>query len=130
LRHSHTVWRLAIANEVAGDVSIVTLSGRLGAATEGQWEEGLVRVAGERRLLLDLGAVDYASSAAIVRLTAFLDRRESLDRREGQDSRVVACGLGDAVRLTFDLAGLLSRLTVAPTRAAALAILNGRGDST
>jgi hypothetical protein len=42
----------------------------------------------------------------------------------------VACGLGDAVRLTFDLAGLLSRLTVAPTRAAALALLNASDDST
>ena len=124
MRHSHTVWRLAIVNEVADDVSIVTASGRLGAAAAGQWKEGLARVAGERKILLDLGGVDYACSAAIVALTTFLDRRE------GQNNRVVACGLGDAVRLTFDLAGLLSRLTVAPTRAAALTLLSEPGDPT
>jgi len=78
--------------------------------------------------VLDLGGVDYACSAALVALSAFLDRRRSLDRREEQDGGVVVCGLGDALRLTFDLAGLLSRLTVAPTRAAALAALTGRAD--
>jgi anti-anti-sigma factor len=124
LRHSHIVWRLVVVHEVAGDVSIVTTSGRLGAAMAGQWEECLVRVAGEGKILIDLGGVDYASSVAIVTLASFLDRRESLDRREGQDRRVVACGLADALRLTFDLAGLLSRLTIAPTRAAALALLS------
>lgn len=116
-------------NEVAGDVAIVTASGRLSAATAGQWEEGLVRVAGRRKILLDLAGVDYVCSAAIVALTAFLDRRESLDGPAAQDASVVACGLGDAVRLTLDLAGVLPRLTVAPTRAAGLALLNELFDS-
>lgn len=128
MRHSTALWRLAILDEVAGDVSIVTASGRLGAAMAGRWEEGLVRVAGKEKIVLDLGGVDYACSAALVALSAFLDRRRSLDRREEQDGGVVVCGLGDALRLTFDLAGLLSRLTVAPTRAAALAALTGRAD--
>lgn len=128
MRHSTALWRLAILDEVAGDVSIVTATGRLGAAMAGTWEEGLARIAGSRKIVIDLGGIDYACSSAIVALSEFLDRRESLDRREGQDGGVVVCGLGDPLRLTFDLAGLLSRLTVAPTRAAALALLNARAD--
>jgi anti-anti-sigma factor len=123
LRHNTAVWRITLVDEVAGDVSIVTASGRLSAATASQWRNVLERVVGDRKILLDLGGVDYACSAAVVTLRAFLDRRE------GQNGRVVVCGLGDAVRLTFDLAGLLAPLTVAATRASALALLNDPGDS-
>ena len=82
----------------------------------GRWGDTLGRLAGEGKIVLDLTHVDYASSAAIVALSAFLDRRDT------EKGGVVVCGIGDAVRLTLDLAGLYGRLTVAPSRASATAL--------
>jgi anti-sigma B factor antagonist len=119
VRPSHDTWRLAIVKEVAGDVSIVTATGRLDAAAAVRLEAELNQVAGTPNVILDLTGVDYASSAALAVLTGFIDRQDL------QASRVVLCGAGDALRLTFDLAGLSERLRVAPSRAAAAALLTG-----
>jgi len=114
LRQKTSVWPLAITTDRLAGVFVLAAAGRLGAATAGQLEAALAEVRGKGtdRVGLDLEGFDYASSAAILAISAFLDERT-----------VVVCGLGDAVRLTFDLAGLLPRLTVVPSRADALAAL-------
>jgi anti-sigma B factor antagonist len=117
LRQTHDTWRLAIVKEVAGDVSIVTATGRLDSAAAGRLAAELNQVAGTPKVILDLSGVDYASSAALAVLTEFVDRQDL------QAARVVLCGAGDALRLTIDLAGLSDRLTLAPSREAATALL-------
>jgi anti-anti-sigma factor len=113
------IWRLAIVHEVAGGVSIVTASGRLHAAAATDLEAELSRLVGAPRVVLDFTGLDYASSAALAVLSGFLDRRER------PAAGVVLCVAGDALRLTLDLAGLSERVPVAPSRAAAEALLTG-----
>jgi anti-anti-sigma factor len=114
------VWPLTVKIDRVDGLIVLAPVGRIGAATAAQWEAALAEVGEkedgkeDRKVVLDLKGVDYVSSAGIQALSSLLDRLP-------QQSTVVVCGLGDAVRLTFDLAGLLSRLTVAPSRAAALA---------
>jgi anti-anti-sigma factor len=114
LRQKTAVWPLAVTTDRLAGVFVLAAVGRLGAATAGQLEAALaeVREEGGEKVVLDLEGVDYVSSAAILAISSFLDERT-----------IVVCGLGDAVRLTFDLAGVLPRLTVVPSRTAALAAL-------
>jgi anti-anti-sigma factor len=120
LRDKTSVWPLTVKIDRVDGLIVLAPVGRIGAATAAQWEAALAEVGEkedgkeDRKVVLDLKGVDYVSSAGIQALSSLLDRLP-------QQSTVVVCGLGDAVRLTFDLAGLLSRLTVAPSRAAALA---------
>lgn len=97
----------------------MTASGRLRAAAAGELEAELNRVAGDPRVVLDFTGLDYASSAALAAISRFIDRRSP------EAPGVVLAAAGDALRLTLDLAGLSERLPVAPTRAAAEALLTG-----
>ena len=103
-------------------VVVVAPAGRVDSISSGELEARLLALlaAGDRRLVVDFGDVEYISSAGL-RVVLMLAKK--LQEEGGQ---LVLCSLGQAIRLTFDLAGFLSILDVAPTRDEALARFAGR----
>jgi anti-sigma B factor antagonist len=95
----------------------IAAAGRLDSTTSAALAAALDRAvaAREPRVVLDLADVDYISSAGLNALVAGASRLQ--DAR----GRLVLCGLTDAVRLTFELAGLLTLFVIEPSRDAALA---------
>jgi anti-anti-sigma factor len=97
-------------------VCLVRLDGRLGTEGAGELAEAMAAAveAGERRVLVDVSGVDYASSAGLMALDAIAGRVSAAG------GAMVLCGLTEPVRLVFDLAGLLPRFTIAPSAAEGL----------
>ena len=100
-------------------VAIISPDGRVDTTTSGTLEEALRRSVdeGARDMVVDLSQTEYISSAG---LRVFLVLARRLRDLRG---RLVLCGMGDAVRQVFQLAGFMSIFTVEPTRTAALARL-------
>ena len=89
-------------------VTIVAPAGRIDTTTSGALD------AGARSLLLDLGDVDYISSAGLRVLLVLARRMRDLQ------GRLVLCGLTGPVRQVFQLAGFLPLFRVEPSQDAAL----------
>ncbi len=73
--------------------------------------------AGERRVVVDLSGVDYASSAGLLALDAIAGRIHVAG------GTLVLCGLAEPVRLVLDLAGLLPHFTIEASAAEGVAKL-------
>jgi anti-anti-sigma factor len=100
-------WRFAATSSVEGGETVLRLEGRIGHSGA-----ILLKQAGERvldggvdRLTLDLGGVDYLSSAG---LRAIENLARALEKRAGWLRLMNAT---DSVRLVLDLSGLAERLT-------------------
>jgi anti-anti-sigma factor len=112
------IWRPAATIDVAGNIRVVTLAGRLGEAGA---RDAVLRAAfssGEATgaVVVDLSAVDYVSSpgAALLADTA---------REQARAGRpCVWFGVAESVRISLDLAGVLAGLTVATTREQAIGL--------
>jgi len=109
---AHLRWPLTIVRDDVGEVAVFVASGRLGTLTSGDLIEALATAIqnGARRLVLDLSAVDYLSSAGLLALDAIQGR---LHMVRGD---MVLCGITEPVRMAFDLSGLLPNFTEAPSR--------------
>lgn len=82
-------------------ITVIRLSGRLDANTSGPFEEelfGIIRD-GDRRLILDFDSLEYMSSAGIRVLL------KATREVQGEDGRLVLCGVRDYIRELFDLSG-------------------------
>lgn len=104
--------------EVSG-VMVAKVAGRLDAASASQFEkasEGWI-AAGTKRLVLDLGALEYISSAG---LRAVLSTMKRLKAAGGS---LAVCGLGGVVKDVFAISGFDTLLPVASTVAEATARL-------
>lgn len=106
-------WHFQIERERAGRVAILRLIGRLGEASAHLLREAL-DVPEDLGVVVDLGALDYISGAGL----DVLDQAAHIAANGGR--RFVLCGVEGSVRIAFDLAGLLDRLTVEPSRERAL----------
>ena len=97
-------------------VTIVAPGGRVDTTTSGPIEEAIRRIVdnGARNLLIDLGGVEYISSAG---LRVFLVLAKRMRDLHGQ---LVLCGLTGPVRQVFQLAGFMPLFRVEPSREAAL----------
>jgi stage II sporulation protein AA (anti-sigma F factor antagonist) len=86
-----------------GEVLVLTVAGRLAAASCGELTQALMDAigTGTRRIVVDLSGVDYISSAGLLALEAVAARM----RAEG--GALVLCGLTVPVRRALDLAGSL-----------------------
>jgi anti-anti-sigma factor len=105
-----------IREETQDGVLVVAPVGRLDSNSSDDLERTLrSRLEAGRRLVIDLGAVDYVSSAG---LRVLLLAAKRLHDSEGQ---LVLCGLGDSVHQIFEFAGFLRIFTIEPSRPAALA---------
>jgi anti-anti-sigma factor len=110
------VWHLRLKEEHLGTVVVLRLEGRVYSATSGDLAAALARFCtpGRRALVLDLSAVDYINGEG-VRLI-----ESAVDRHRAMDTDVIVCGLSPIVRTAFDLAGATARLSIEPSREAAL----------
>ncbi len=106
-----------IANTEDG-VAVVTLSGRMDSATSPAADHELAAAIGAGTpVLLDLGALDYISSAGLrVLLKA---------AKQAQSAKVkfAVCNPSPAVREVFDVSGFSTLLKLHDTRGAALAAI-------
>jgi len=104
-------WPLRILEERRGAVTVLTLTGRLGAASAATFAAGLAAVVGrgDVRVAIDLAGVDYISSAGLKPLA---DAAGLCVRNGGA---LVLCCLTDPVRIALDLGGLLGDLAIEPS---------------
>jgi anti-anti-sigma factor len=113
----HLKWPLRITEELKDDVLILVVAGRLGHASaptlNAAVEQAIER--GNRRLVIDFAGVDYFSSAGVTMIAAAASR---LERARGV---LVLCGVSEPIRLALDLAGLLPRFAIDPSRERAIA---------
>jgi len=122
---AHLKWPLRMAQDRQQGVLVLTLAGRIGQASAGALGDCLesLLAAGERRLVIDLEAVDYVSSAGIVVLEAANARFDAIK------GALVLCAVAEPVRIALDLAGALPRFAIEPSRGGGIARLaTGRND--
>lgn len=105
-------WPLRIVEERVDGVLVLALAGRLGAASAGSFDAAIAQTVGrgDARLVIDLTAVDYVSSAG---LNALASAAALCARARGA---LVLCGLVDPVRIALDLGGLIPELPVETSR--------------
>jgi len=100
-----------------GDITVVTLAGRFDAQSAGQVDASLQPLLqqGGQKLLVDMGGVEYVSSAGLRVLLATAKKTSALG------GRLALCGLQPYVREVFDVAGFTSIFQIMPDAATALA---------
>jgi len=94
------------------DVVVVSPSGRIDSTTSPILDAHLVRLgqSGAVRLVIDFTEVDYISSAGL-RVMLTLAKRV-----RGSAGALALCGLEDAVRQVFELAGFVPLFAIAASR--------------
>lgn len=114
-----------IRQEKKGEVLVVGPAGHLDTRTSHDFEKKIVELlgSGERRFVIDLGQLEYVSSAG---LRVLLLLAKKLDAMEGD---LVLSGMNAQVREVFDVAGFTGIFTIVPTEAEALAKLSSGSKS-
>ncbi len=107
---------LGIGHTHSGSVCVVALSGRIDSSNANSVMSELTRLiaAGEKSILVDLGAVLYLTSAAFRALLV------ATDEAERQAAQFALCNLAGHVRELFEMGGLLEVFAIHTTREAAL----------
>lgn len=111
---------MQIHEERRDGILVLAPAGRLDSPSSPDLERRLLAAAGEQRLVLDLGEVEYMSSAGL-RVLLKLARR-----MKDAGGELLLCALGEPVRQVFDLAGLLPLFAVEASRERALGRLAAR----
>lgn len=108
---------LVIAQEKAGEVTVIAPEGRIDSATAKQLEAKVLEVveAGENRVVVDLAAVEYISSAGL-RVILLAGKKA-----KAGGGGLVLSGLQPTIRDVFEISGFLRLFTVKDTRAEAVA---------
>jgi anti-anti-sigma factor len=98
------------------EISIFRPQGRLDSVTGPAFEAEIARslAAGADKLLLDLAALDYISSAG---LRIILSTAKQMKSRSG---RLVLCSLSVPIREVFDISGFSGILEILPSREEAM----------
>lgn len=111
---------LEIRDERDNGITLCRMSGRLDGTTSAPADQHLSRVSGDpatTRLILDLSALDYLSSAGLrVLLTA-------AKRTRSRSGRIALCSPQPGVRDILEISGFTSIFEIFPTRDAAIAAL-------
>jgi anti-anti-sigma factor len=110
------IWRLRMERQRYESVLVLALKGRIGGASSRSLHDALDEIIGQghTRVVVDLTEVDYVSSAGLLVLDG------AGGRLTAAGGRLVLCGMGDAVRIAFDLAALASPRLVERDRDAAI----------
>ncbi len=111
---------MEIGSRKEENVLVVTVGGRMDAVTAPDYEKWVKKWidSGEINLLIDLGHLDYISSAG---LRAILVTSKDLKARGG---RQCFCSLRPAVREIFDLSGFSAILEIHDHHDAAMASMS------
>ena len=101
-----------LREDTAGDVLMLEVKGRIDSATAPALGERLTALLGgpDRRLVLDLGQLEYISSAGF-RVLMLAGKRA-----DAGDSRLVLCGVSGKVRQLFDIGGFLDLFSITASR--------------
>lgn len=115
---------MSLSSEKVGEVLVVFAAGQINSANAVAIESELLGYVdqGERRCVLDLGGLDYISSAGL-RVVLMLAKR--LRQHAGQ---LVLCGLQPQIHEVFEISGFLSLLTVVDARSNALDAMDSQGE--
>jgi anti-sigma B factor antagonist len=108
---------MRIAEERGSGVVVVAPAGRVDSTTSSALETkllGHVR-SGDTRLVIDLEAVDYISSAGLRILLRAANELRPLG------GTLVLCSMGDSVREVFELAGFTALFAIETSRERAVA---------
>ena len=110
-----------ITQEKVGGVVAAVLKGRVDAGTSKAVEDALLKLidGGERRLVVDLAAVDYISSVGLRVLIVAARRLKPLQ------GTVAVCSLQPAIKQIFEIAGFTAIFKIYATRGEAFAALEG-----
>ena len=101
------------------DILIIEPSGRLDSVTSPALDQYIApNLIGQPRLLLDLAALDYISSAG---LRVLLGAAKKVKQLGG---RLILCGLKPHIHEVFEMSGFLSILEIRPDQADALACMS------
>lgn len=113
---------MEILEEKRGEAVVLAPRGRVDSTSSAELESALLRHldAGETRLAVDLGEVEYISSAGL-RVLLML-----VKKLQGSGGRLVLCAMPDSVRLVFELAGFLPLFEIEDSREAALSRLGSQ----
>jgi anti-anti-sigma factor len=107
-------WQFDLKKEQTDTAVILTLTGRLGQASVHRLREA-VGAPEPVGVVVDLAGLDYISGPGLQTLG------EAGRRAAAAGRPFILCGLEGSVRVAFDLAGLLSVLTVETSRERGLA---------
>jgi anti-anti-sigma factor len=101
-------------------LSVLTVTGRVSSRTSPELGRAFASALASpaRGLVVDLSGVDYISSPGLRAV------EHAKTRLAEQGRAFVVCGLRDAVRAAFTLAGLEGRLAIEPSRDEAVARAN------
>jgi anti-sigma B factor antagonist len=115
------LWTLHFAYDSRDGVRILGVSGRIGVVASSLLARALTEElqAGQTRILVDLGGVDYLSSAGLLVL------QDAAAQARERGARFALCSLSEPVRVAFDLSDLTGEFTIEPSRDAAVARLTG-----
>jgi anti-anti-sigma factor len=105
-----------------GEISIITINGRLDAATAPVADKTIKKILEENclRMLFDFSKLDYLSSGG---LKVILGTAKELRRKEGQ---VVLCCLSNFVKEIFLISGLNSAVPIADSFESGIEQLGGK----
>lgn len=112
---------MQIGEERVDGALVIAPEGRVDSVSAGELERLVVsRIdGGEKRLVLDLSAVEYISSAGLRVLLM------AAKRLKAPPAALVLCGMGPGVRTVLELAGFLPLFAVEAGREQALARVGG-----
>lgn len=107
---------MIFTNEKIGSALVASVAGQVNSANAASLETQMLTLvdSGEHDWVLDLGRLEYISSAGL-RVVLMLAKR--IRENQGQ---LVLCGMHPHVREVFDISGFLAILTVVDTRDEAL----------
>jgi stage II sporulation protein AA (anti-sigma F factor antagonist) len=114
---------MQIKEDKQGDAMIVTVTEHLDSATSSVFESRLLGLVdrGERRIVVDCGALDYVNSAG---LKVFLLAAKRLEPLGG---KLVLCALAPSVLMIFEMIGFTRIMKIVASREDALRVLGGDG---
>ena len=116
---------MKMTEERRDDVLVVRPEGRVDTNTSDELEKGLTgRIdAGSRRLVIDMGGIDYISSAGLRVLLL------AAKKLKGGDGHLVLAALNPSVKQIFELAGFVAIFAIEPEVEKAVARAAGSSSS-
>ena len=112
---------MQIKEEKKGEVLILQISEHLDTSTSGVFESRLLGLIerGERKIVVDCGALEYVNSAG---LKVFLLAAKRLEPLGG---KLVLCALAPSVLMIFEMIGFTRIMKIVPTLEEAIRVLKG-----
>ncbi|WP_179232857.1 STAS domain-containing protein [Paenibacillus rigui] len=104
-----------------GDITIVTIEGRLDANTSSVLESRFVELTeqGRRKFVFELQGLEYVSSAGLRSLLLAAKKTKTLQ------GKLALAGMNENVREVFDMSGFSAIFSIYGTEAEALAAVQG-----